>query len=266
MSGSSLAAGEDRQHARPVRTAAGQAPDAHEPLMSWSAYDLKVRAAAHGAAGGQPGFVPDGYLEDLDDLGLQATITADELRAAGLWERTAGGYRIPDQARQHPGQDPPAPEPAPAATAWARRAEPVVITPPCAACGAPAARVELVAPGQLPAQWHQWPPAAQASISRQRQPGQWHLLVTGPAAGNGYGDPIDTARAGQIAWAFRPPLRFAQVHEAGLHDDAGFCPGCDAPYCHRHWHLSPTGYGSCPRGHGKSLDPAGAATARPDTE
>jgi hypothetical protein len=27
------------------------------------------------------------------------------------------------------------------------------------------------------------------------------------------------------------------------------------PYCARHWHLSQTGYGTCPLGHGKSLDP-----------
>lgn len=63
-------------------------------LMSWSAYDLQARAAARAATSGQPGFVPDGYLENLNDLGLQATITADELCAVGLWERTGGGYRL----------------------------------------------------------------------------------------------------------------------------------------------------------------------------
>jgi hypothetical protein len=61
-------------------------------------------------------------------------------------------------------------------------------------------------------------------------------------------------QAGRIAQAFRPPLRFAQVHTAGFYDDAGFCQDCDAPYCYRHWHVSETGYGYCPRGHGKSLD------------
>jgi hypothetical protein len=134
-------------------------------------------------------------------------------------------------------------------------AEPIMVTVPCTACGTPCARIELVAPGQLPAQWDQWPGTVQASIVRDRQPGQWHLLVTGPAAGNGYGDLVDAARAGQIARAFQPPLCFAQVHEAGFYDDAGFCPGCDAPYCYRHWHVSETGHGSCPRGHGKNLDP-----------
>ena len=77
----------------------------------------------------------------------------------------------------------------------------------------------------------------------------------GVATYNGYGNPIDAARAGRIALAFRPPLCFAQVHLAGFYDDAGFCADCDVPYCYRHWHVSGTGYGYCPRGHGKSLDP-----------
>jgi hypothetical protein len=257
MSRNNLADDEDSQHVRSVRMSAGEAPDAQERVMSWSAYDLQVRATAHTTTSGQPGFVPHDYLEDLNDLGLQATITADELCTVGLWERTGGGYRVLDQVRQHTAENLQAltRESGHAATDWARMAEPVVVTPPCAACGTPSARVELVAPGQLPAHWNQWPGTAQASISRQRKPGQWYLLVTGPAAGNGYGDPIDISRAGQITWAFRSPLRFAQVHEAGFYDDAGFCPACDAPYCYRHWHVSQTGYGTCPHGHGKNLDP-----------
>jgi hypothetical protein len=72
---------------------------------------------------------------------------------------------------------------------------------------------------------------------------------------SGASDSIDASRAGQIAQAFRPPLRFAQVHTAGLYEDAGFCQDCDAPYCYQHWYVSETGYSYCPRGHGKSLDP-----------
>ena len=52
-----------------------------------------------------------------------------------------------------------------------------------------------------------------------------------------------------------PDIRFAQVRTAGFYDDAGFCQDCDAPYCYQHWHVSESGYGHCPRGHGKSLDP-----------
>lgn len=266
MNGNLPADDQASQHARFIRIPASDPPDARERVMSWSAYDLQLRATADAAVSGQAGFVPDGYLESLNDLGLQPTITADELCTVGLWERTAGGYRILDREAVEPCQDVVrqrkdadrlalAEEREHQDRAWAPSAKPIVVAPPCAVCGTPSARVELVAPGELPAEWDQWPGTAQTSVTHDRQPGQWYLLVSGPAAGNGYGHPIDTAQAGQIASAFEPPLRYAQVHTAGFYDDAGFCPDCDAPYCYRHWHVSETGYGRCPRGHGKSLDP-----------
>jgi hypothetical protein len=183
-----------------------------------------------------------------------------------MWERVDGGYRVLDWEavevcldweRQRRGEDP-------QAVAWEREhealvqaqmAKPIVVTPPCAVCGDPSARVELVAPGELPAEWEPWPSTVQDSIMRRREPGQWYLLFKGVATYNGCGDPIDARRAGRITQAFRPPLRFAQVHAARFYDDAGFCQDCDAPYCYFHWHVSESGYGYCPRGHGKSLDP-----------
>jgi hypothetical protein len=275
MNGGDPAGDQNPQHPRFIRMPASDSPDAQQRVMSWSAYDLQLRATAHSASSGQPGFVPDDYLEHLNDLGLQPTITADELCSVGMWDRTGGGYRILDyeavqacqdlvRQRKDADQRALAQEREHQARAWAPMAKPVMVSPPCAACGTPSARIELVAPGTLPAQWDQWPSTVQASITRDRQPGQWHLLVTGPAAGNGYGDFIDAARAGQIAVAFQPPLRFAQVHQAGFYDDAGFCPDCDAPYCHRHWHVSETGYGSCPHGHGKNLNPHWSPLAASD--
>jgi hypothetical protein len=258
--------GEDLGRARFIRMSASETFDGQERVMSRPAYDLQVQATAHSASCGHPGFVPDDYLEHLDGLAVETTITAAELCMIGMWERVDGGYRVLDweavevcldQVRQREGEDR-------QALAWeaereakfrAQMARPMVITPPCAVCGTPAARVELVAPGHVPAEWEQWPGRVRASITRQREPGQWYLLVQGPATSNGYGDPIDAARAGQIAWAFRPPLRFPQVRTAGFYHDAGFCTDCDAPYCYRHWHVSGSGYGYCPRGHGKSLDP-----------
>jgi len=137
----------------------------------------------------------------------------------------------------------------------AQMAQAMVVTPPCAVCGTPVRTRRARSPGRLPAEWEQWPRTVQDSIQRQRQPGQWHLLFKGVASCNGYGDPIDASRAGRIAQAFRPPLHFGQVHTAGFYDDAGFCQDCDAPYCYHHWQVSGSGYGYCPRGHGKSLDP-----------
>jgi hypothetical protein len=194
----------------------------------------------------------------------KTTIAAAELYAIGTWERVDGGYRVLDWeaveyaldgVRQRTGEAPKAmaADRDHEARAWAYRATPMVVTPPCAVCGTLSARVELVAPGHVPAEWQQWPATVQASMVRQRQPGQWYLLFKGVATYNGYGDPIDASRAGRIARAFRPPLRFAQVHTAGFYDDAGFCQDCDAPYCYRHWHVTESGYGYCPHGHGKSL-------------
>jgi hypothetical protein len=257
---------EDPGRAGFIRMPASETFDGRERVMTREAYDLQVLATAHSAYCGHPGFVPDDYLEHLDGLHIETTITAAELCAIGMWQRTGGGYRVLDweaveicldSVRLRNGEDP-------RALAWdadhearfrASMPAPIVVTPPCAACGTPSARIELTAPGHLPAGWEQWPAAVQASIARERQPGQWYLLAAGPAAGNGYGHPVSAARAGQITWAFRSPLRYAQVRAAGLYDDAGFCGHCDAPYCRRHWHLSGPGYGRCPRGHGKSLDP-----------
>ena len=254
---------EDPEHVSFILMPATETFDRQEHVWSRAAWDLQCRATSHSAFCGHPGFVPDEYLAGLR---TETTITAVELCTVGVWERVEGGYRVLDweavevwldRVRQIRGEDP-------NALAWEREreallhaqmAKPTVVTHLCEECGTPSARVELVAPGQVPAEWEQWSRAVQDGIMRRRGPGKWYLLFKGVAAYNGYGDPIDANRAGQIAQAFRPPLRFAQVHAAGFYDDAGFCQDCDAPYCYRHWHVSETGYGHCPRGHGRSLDP-----------
>jgi hypothetical protein len=83
--------------------------------MSKAAYDLQCRATSHSASCGHPGYVPDDYLEHLDGLGIETTITAAELCAIGTWERAGSGYRILDWeaveyaldwVREHRGEDP----------------------------------------------------------------------------------------------------------------------------------------------------------------
>jgi hypothetical protein len=64
--------------------------------MSRPAYDLQVLATSHSASCGHPGFVPDDYLEHLDGLAIETTITAAELCTIGMWERIDGGYRVLD--------------------------------------------------------------------------------------------------------------------------------------------------------------------------
>ncbi|MFE0529856.1 hypothetical protein ACFW0V_19890 [Micromonospora parva] len=133
-----------------------------------------------------------------------------------------------------------------------------VTEPPCAVCGRPAAHIELVAPNSQPTDWQRWsPPQRDAyTAARQRHSGQqWWLLFSGIVAGDGSGRPVDPAEAQRIADAFTRPYRYTAVTSAGFYDDAGFCGHCDAPYCYHHWNVSNTGYGTCPQGHGKSLDP-----------
>jgi hypothetical protein len=118
--------------------------DGQERVMSQAAYDLQVLAAAYSASCGHPGFVPDDYLdylEHLDGLAIETTITAAELCTAGMWERAGAGYRMLDweaveaclgQIRQRWGEDE-------QALAWEREREalvqaqmahPMVVTPP----------------------------------------------------------------------------------------------------------------------------------------
>ena len=131
----------------------------------------------------------------------------------------------------------------------------MVAAPPCAVCGSASTRVELVAPGGRPAGWEQWSQDRKDAWQDRRDPQQWYLLFEGVAAGNGSGDPISADEARRIADGFAEPLSWARVHTARFYDDAGFCQECDAAYCYRHWHVTRSGYGYCPEGHGKSLDP-----------
>ena len=148
---------EDHGHASFIVMPATETFDGQERVMSRAAYELQVRATGRSASCGHPGFVPDEYLSGLD---TETTITAAELCTAGVWERVDGGYRMLDweavevcldQVRQIRGEDP-------QALAWEREREArvlaqmataMVVTPPCAACGTPATRIELVAPGAV---------------------------------------------------------------------------------------------------------------------
>ena len=106
---------EDLEPAPFILMQAEETFDGQERVMSRAAYDLQVRATVHSASCGHPGYVPDDYLEHLDGLGIETTITAAELCAIGTWERVDGGYRVLDwesveyaldAVRQRTGEDP----------------------------------------------------------------------------------------------------------------------------------------------------------------
>jgi len=252
---------EDLEHTTFAILWAAASFDGRDRVMSFAAWELQYQATAYSAVYGHPGFVPDEYLADL---GTETTITAAELCAAGMWERAAGGYRVldseavqvcVDRVRELREED--ERKRTRERERQARMARPIVAATPCAVCGTPYQRIELIAPGGLPSQWNDWDPSRQDMFLRlYRQPDRWHLLIDRPDD-NDYdlGQPIDAAWAGQIMAAFEPPLSYDRVHTAGFYDDAGFCDRCDAPYCHRHWNVSSSGLGTCPGGHDKSLDP-----------
>src|SRR5271166_723809 len=133
---------EDPGHLRFIIMHATETFDGQERVFSRAAYDLQVLATAHSASCGHPGYVPDDYLEHLDGLGIETTITAAELCAIGTWERAGGGYRILDWEAveyaldwvcQHRGEDPGAlaEERDHEASIWARGAAPILVAPPC---------------------------------------------------------------------------------------------------------------------------------------
>jgi hypothetical protein len=80
---------------------AADAFDRRDHVMTAAAYQLHVRAMASSAAQDHPGFVPGEYLasltgQDLHSLGADPAMLAAELCTAGLWQHTAGGYRVLD--------------------------------------------------------------------------------------------------------------------------------------------------------------------------
>jgi hypothetical protein len=267
-----MSSGEDQQdpeRARFIIMPQGETFDGQERVMSREAYDLQVLAISHSASCGHPGFVPDDYLEHLDGLAIETTITAVELCTIGMWERVHGGYRILDRELVEVSLDHIRQIRAEATQArererereretqiHARMARPMVVTPPCAVCQAPAARIELVAPGELPAGWEHWDSRKRDSFLRHHEPERWLLIFTGVAAGNGYGgDPIDAGRAGQIATAFQPPCPSPRSIPPGSTTTPDSARTA-TPRTATSTGTSPkAAAATVPRGHGKSLDP-----------
>ena len=119
-------------------------------------FAVNLAAVCHGS-----GCNPDFFgARDSGGLGIETTITAAELCAIGTWERAGGGYRILDweavetaldSVRQRTGEDPSAlaADQDHQAKIQACTAKPMLITPPCAACKAPTAHIELLLPPAL---------------------------------------------------------------------------------------------------------------------
>jgi hypothetical protein len=131
----------------------------------------------------------------------------------------------------------------------------MLFQPKCKECGASCASIEVLAPDELPAEWVSWEQARRDQFTTYRIPSSHYLIYEGPGGGNGWvGDPISPEEAAAILAAIANPTPEA-MRACGFYDGAGLCTQCREFYCPKHWSISATGYGTCPRGHGKSLDP-----------
>ena len=132
----------------------------------------------------------------------------------------------------------------------------MVVEPTCAECGERVSFLELIPPDALPHDFDNWKPKYQELFREYRKPENWQMLFSSLGGGNGVvGDGISEDRAALLCEALAPPLTYEGVKTADFFDDMGFCSECEVPYCCTHWHVSTSGYGTCPKGHGRSLDP-----------
>jgi len=133
--------------------------------------------------------------------------------------------------------------------------EHLVFEPTCFVCGSIASHVELIPPGELPAEWESWPNEHHEAFKASHDTGSWHFVFRSIEGGNGLGDDISAEAAERLAAAFSEPLEYTKVAHAGLSDDAGYCGRCGVPYCSVHWNVDRDGWGRCPSGHSRNLDP-----------
>ena len=132
----------------------------------------------------------------------------------------------------------------------------MLFQPGCRICRQPSATIEVVPPHTLPTEWAKWEKARQQAFTKYRAADRYQFLYDGPGGSNGWvGDTIDLEQAEQIVAAFSSVSNSEAIRAAGFYDGAGFCADCGCFYCPEHWSISVTGFGTCPRGHGKSLDP-----------
>ena len=222
--------------------------------MSRAAYDLQVQATAHSASCGHPGFVPDDYLEHLDGLGIETTITAAELCTAGMWERVDGGYRVLDweavevcldQVRQRQRRGPAGPglgtrtrgqDPGP--HGQADHGHPAVrgLRNPLSPRRARRPRARARRVGAV----------AQHRAGQHRAATRARTVVP-PSQGHRRLQRLRRPHRRQPRRHRSPrhsglPCASPRSITAGFYDDAGFCQDCDAPYCYQHWHVSESGY------------------------
>ena len=131
--------------------------------------------------------------------------------------------------------------------------------PKCSVCDETCSRIEIIPSGKLPVEWNKWDEDERRLFNgaRQRHAKDGYTLIRdGIETSNGTtGDPIDEGEALAIVAALTEPYQKEKLAASGLHPDDGLCTDCGKFYCYNHWGRPQIGYGRCPNGHGRSLDP-----------
>ena len=131
----------------------------------------------------------------------------------------------------------------------------VLFAPTCHVCGKRAVTLEVIPPGELPQEWHSWSSQSRRIFRERRWSDGYTVVYSGVVAGSGpSGTHVSEEDARGIVDALVPTLNVSAM-TSRWYDDLGYCPECGVFYCYTHWSPSVGGYGYCPKGHGKSLDP-----------
>ncbi|WP_271765183.1 hypothetical protein [Aquimarina algiphila] len=131
----------------------------------------------------------------------------------------------------------------------------ICFEPMCSECNNSVAKIEIVEPNLYPKGANEWSNEKLNQYKKIRNFDATYLLYSGPGGNNGeIGDAINLKRKLRIIDAFTKPYIASKIRDQ-FYDMAGYCDSCCEFYCSKHWSSSSFGYGKCPKGHGKSLDP-----------
>jgi hypothetical protein len=85
---------------------------------------------------------------------------------------------------------------------------------------------------------------------------EYFLKYSGPGGSSGIqGNKISQESASSIIDMLKEePIDNVKLKNQ-FYDRAGLCPECKLFYCPKCWNISSSGFGTCPNGHGVSLDP-----------
>ncbi len=131
----------------------------------------------------------------------------------------------------------------------------IILSQKCSECNNWASKIEITEPNGYPQEAASWGTKELSNYEKYRNFDSYYLIYSGPGGSSGnIGNPIDEETKTALINTFTEPFNSIKIKEL-FYDMAGYCSVCQKFYCSTHWNTSAYGYGKCPNGHGKSLDP-----------